>query len=370
MVYDPFVRFPAEDPNRLWILVAGRPLAYAEAVRWRKILSGRRKLLPLFCFLMLGIFSLETLALIATGHYAWYETLPAVLAVLAATVITYISFVKALRAPYKTEFAQYDAYVSDRARHEAGLRIGFYGDRLTFTSLRGVQVLPFAEVQACVETKDGFAISNGTCWFIIRSQDLIPFDAQLIHAYLLERLGDRVQVAALAQPGLTEPLPIPQLVPPAEPLVTVSLPYAKCTLLRREEMRKNRLLRNTVVPMTTIIGVMTACYFPITSLFLAEAAVYCFVFGVIAAVLCTCLMKRYRKPRKQQALQVAFEPDGLRLSFQGTERFCIKERLVLIPESSGVTVRFLDGQTLFIPFDAVENIALLKALAGVPDNGQ
>ncbi|MBR4072987.1 MAG: hypothetical protein IKK24_03490, partial [Clostridia bacterium] len=40
-------------------------------------------------------------------------------------------------------------YVSDRARHEAGLRIGFYGDRLTFTSLRGVQVLPFAEVQAC-----------------------------------------------------------------------------------------------------------------------------------------------------------------------------------------------------------------------------
>ncbi len=365
MVYERPCRFPADDPDRLWILVAGSPLPYAEAVRWRRVLSGRRKLGPLLSFLLIGMFILEIFGTLPFSGLYWFEILTAFLLLSVATALACVTLGKALRYPRTAEFVQYEMYAADLRRHKAGLRIAFYGDRLTMTSLRGTVTLKFANVQACVETNDGFALSDGTQWLIVRAQDLIAFDVDIIREYLQERVDKSViNVISTARPVLPEPLPIPQLPEPEEALTTAEIPG---TLSRDIRKQQHCLLMGVAIPMAASVGIMASVYWRITPWFLADMMILCVGFAVVAWVFASVTFALYRSQRTEEPMILGFEPDGLRITVGGITRFCIKERLYLTADETGVIIRFLNKQTLFIPFDAARDPQILKALAGAPD---
>ncbi len=368
-MYEQINRFSSEDPHRLWIVVAGRAMPYTEALRWRRVLWGHRKLLPLLSFLLIGVFVLELFSLLATGDLQWYDALVAVIIVAGAAAIGGVAIGKALLLPQKNEMMRFAAYAADMKYQQSGIRIGFYGDRITFTSVRGVQTVPFCDVERCVETQDGFALFNGSQWFIIRSADLIPFDANIIREYLEARLAasviDRV---AFAKPHLFEPLPIPHLEESPASLVTAEIPFKKTVFYKKNCRRKQNLLSLVAVSMALIAGVIVPCYVPsVTEYFLLDVAVFCACFAAAAWLLAVGALALYRRKPTGETAVVSFEPDGLRITADGITQFCVKERLLLIPEKLGVCVRFLNGETLFIPFSAATNEWQLRALAGAPN---
>lgn len=365
MVYERPCRFPADDPDRLWILVAGNPLTYAEAVRWWRVLSGHRKLGPLFSFLLIGWFILQILSILPSSGLYWFEMVIAFLLLSAVTTLAGVALRKALCYPRNVEFTGYEEYAADYGRHQAGLRIAFYGDRLTMTSLRGTVTMKFADVQACVETNDGFALTDGTQWLIVRAQDLIAFDVNIIREYLQERLDKAIiRVISMARPALSDPLPIPRLPEPEAALTTAEIP---CTLSREMRKQQHRLLMAVAIPMAASVGIMASVYWRITPWFLADMMILCVGFAAVAWVFASVMFALYRPRQTAETMILGFEPDGLRITVGSITRFCIKERLYLTADETGVSIRFLNNQTLFIPFDAVKDQPILKALAGVPD---
>ena len=199
-------RFPSDEPDRLWILVAGRTLSRAEEERWRRVLVGKRKTLPLITFilalfLILGVF-------VDRDYTVWYEALVKLALFFFGMIGAVWSFCGVLRVSRKGIDALYEEQDADVKANAMGSRIAFHGDRLVHTTLRGTIVLPYTEIQSCVETADGFALNDGTQLLILRGQDLTAFDADLIRAYLQERLPRQViRIKAPVIPFLQAPLP-------------------------------------------------------------------------------------------------------------------------------------------------------------------
>ena len=342
-------------------------MPHTEVPRWRRALWGYRKLLPLLSFLLVGIFLLDLVSLLAMGELLWYDTTVAAVIAVGAAAMGGIAIGKALLLPQKKEMLRYMVYAGDTKYQQNGIRIGFYGDRVTFTSVRGVQTVRFCDVQRCMETQDGFALFNGNQWFIIRSADLIRFDVNIIREYLEARIPSVIDRVALAKPGLLEPLPIPRLEEPKSALVTAELPFKQTAFYKKDAKQKQNLVSLAAISMALIAGVLVPCYVPrITEYFLLDMFVFCACFAAAAWLLAVGALALYRRKSAEDTAVVTFEPDGLRITADGITQFCVKERLVLIHEKLGVSVRFLNGETLFIPFNAATNEWQLRALAGAP----
>ncbi len=372
MVYERPCRFPTDDPDRLWILVAGRQLSYAEALRWRRVLSGNRKWWPILSFSMMGFFVINALGALSDPSRTVFgvngmQIAMAIVLMLGAAAGACVVFGRALWSARKQSFSRWDVYRADTARHAQGSRIAFYGDRLTVTSLRGTVTLYFTDVQACVETVDGFALCNGTDWIILRAGDLIAFDADLIRAYLQERLERRVmRVVSKVRPQLQQPLMIPQH-PETAPLVTATLSYEKSTLY--EQYRRDNFGAYVTVALLLAVmaGVVIAAFVNLTPWLLADVGIFCGGAPALTWLMAIGIFALHRPKTSAEPMTVAFFADGLRITAEGASQFCIKERVRLSADNSGVTVHFLNQKTLFIPFTSVDNVEILQSMAGVPN---
>ncbi len=353
--------FSDGDPNRLQMLLTGRALTHVEAIRWQRTLHGKRRTLPLLGLGLLLFFSLQF-------RYAgtqWWEqaVFYTVWCLCLAGVI--VATVRLLGYQKKRDFRLFNEYAADTARHAAGYRLAFYEDRLTIASLRGERTLRFGELTSCVETYDGFALSDTLGCVIVRSQDMTGYDAQHLRAYLRGRVNPRVwRVASAARPWLAQPLPLPALPPLQKPLTTAVLPLA-APLQQREKARRFSRFLQLCVPLWLFGGVMTTSFVSLTPWFLADLGLFCLGWLAVGWLFALLMYALLRPPVSKEPLELAFEPDGLRVTSGEHTRFVVKERLWLAARPNGVAVHGLDDRELFIPFNAVENENVLKALAGM-----
>lgn len=362
MEYEQPCRFPADDPDRLWILVAGRQMPYGEALRWFAVLAGKRKTMPLIGFVLCLMYATVALSYAAKAAVSEIELAAAGAVILTAIAALSVAMGCLLSYPKRLVRKRFADYEADIKRHSGGVRIAFYTDRLTLTTLRGTQTVRFCDVELCVETVDGFALVAGEARAVIRSEDLTAFDLQLIRDYLTERLAARVMCRkATAQARLYQPLPIPQFEVQTTCLTAARVPAQ--SYLRERRSRFFRL-HAVALPLMLILGVMLASLFTITPYFLADLAIFCGGCLIGGAALSAVMFSLFER-RRREPPEIRFEPDGLRLTADGVDHFIIKERVWLSVEDAGVTLRFFDGKTLFIPADAVEDMTVLKALAGV-----
>ena len=365
MEYEQPIRFPSDDPNRLFILLAGRQVPYWEANRWYSVFYGRRKLLPLVAFVMCLLYALITVSFAAVMARSVTERQAAVWIVAAAvTVLSFFLFftISHLKRIARRYMAVYDA---DTKRHLYGTRMAIYTDRLEFSTLRGTKICYFTEIDRCLETYDGFALLTGDDCLIIRSADLTPYDAQLLREYLTERLSPSVMCCKTpAQPQLAEPLPIPHFQAETTVYTTASVAVSHTAPYRYETRTRFFLLLMTALPLSLLFGVMLSAFFSITGNALRDLVIFCGGSVLGGAVIGVLLFRLFYK-KSDETLKLAFEPDGLRLTTASAEWFVIKERLWLSANEQGVTVRFFNQQTLFIPKEACSDFSVLKALAGI-----
>ena len=365
MEYEQPCRFPADDPNRLWILVAGRQLPYGEALRWFSVLRGKRKTMPLIGFVLCLLYATVTLSFITEAAILPNEKAAAAAVILTSVVWLSLMMFFMLSRPKKLAKQQIADYEADVERHAYGSRIALYTDRIEIITLRGTRVMRFTDVELCMETYDGFALICGDTCMILRSEDLTPYDLQLIREYLTERLSPRVMCCkTAAQARLFQPLPIPQFESRTLRLTSATVSLSDTLPYQRGRKTRFFLLSAVITPLMMAVGTMMATVFMITSQFLIDLAIFCGAWMVGGAAVSVGLFFLFER-RCHEQLQIGFEPDGLRLTTQHTEHFIIKERVWLSVEEGGVTLRFYNHETLCIPTDAVEDIAVLKALAGV-----
>lgn len=370
MVYERPCRFPIDDLDRLWIVVAGRKLSYAEALRWRRVLSGNRKWWPILSFAMMFFFIVSAIAALSDPSRNVFgmggaDVAVAIVILLSAAAGASVVFGRTLWKAREQSFSRLNMYHADVARHSQGTRIAFYGDRLTVTSLRGTTILYFADVQACVETVDGFALSNGADWIILRAQDLIAFDANLIRSYLEERLERRVmRVLSRVKPQLQQPLMIPSLSE-KKSLATAALTYEKTTLYAQYRTDSFRAFVTVALLLAVMAGVVIAAFVSVTPWLLADVGIFCGSALAVTWLIALCLFAWHRPKKSADPLMIRFFEDGLSITADGASQFCIKERLRLSADNTGVTIHFLNGKKLFIPFDLVDNAVILQSMAGV-----
>lgn len=365
MEYEQPCRFPADDPNRLWILVAGRQMPYWEALRWFAVLKGKRKTLPLIAFVLCLLYAMVALSYAGEADISAIESATASAVILTAVAALSVAMFFLLSYPKKKARVRIVGYDADVKRHAYGSRIAFYTDRIAVTTLRGTQTMKFSDVELCVETYDGFLLLAGESRIVIRSEDLTVYDLQLIREYLTERLSPRVMcMKTPAQARLYQPLPIPQFEAETTVLTVASVPIEQTAPYIRERRARFFRLCAVTLPLMLILGVMLAALFMMTPYFLADLAIFCGACLVGGAVVSVVLFRLFDR-RHHTRLDLRFEPDGLRLTADGVDHFVVKERVWLSVAEAGVTLRFFNHQTLFIPVDAVEDMAVLKALSGI-----
>lgn len=361
MIGEPQIPFSDMNPNRLRILLAGRALTHAEAVRWQQTLNGGRRTLPLLGLGLLLFFSLQ----VNRVGTQWWEQATFYTVLCLCLVGLIVGTVRLLGYQKQRDFCAFNEYAADTARHAAGYRLAFYEDRLTVTSLRGMRTLRFDQLISCVETYDGFALSDTLGCVVVRSQDMMEYDVHYLRAYLRERVNPRVwRVVSPVRAWLTQPLPLPVLPPLPAPLTRAVLPSA-AFLQQRENARRFSRFLQLCVPLWLFGGIMTTSFVSLTPWFLADLGLFCLSWLAIGWLF-TLFMYALLRPRiTRKPLELAFEPDGLRITNGESTRFVVKERLWLEAGPNGVAVHGLDDRELFIPFNAVENVDVLKALAGM-----
>lgn len=369
MLYESSCCGSPEEPDRLQILIAGRPLPYAEAMRWQRVLFGKRKILSVICTLLVGLFLLDALSLLLTGDWYWFEKTAMALLLPAAAAITIGSLVALLRLPRKEALCRYAVYAADNEFHAVRNRIAFYGDRLTVSTVRGERVLYFSKIEACVETVDGFALTDGYDWVILRAQDMISYDAQLIHDYLATHVGSPVmQVKARARAELAQPLPILRVTQP-EPVAQAALPYELSTVFGARLRQRRCRLAGASASLSFLAGMIVACYVSVTPWFLLDVFLCGSILAAVGTAFSALVFSRLcsRLPGGR-VLTVRFFPDGVSIGTENAQQFCRREGLYVTAAAEGVWLHFGQSETLFVPFQAIDNPDAVKILVGIPTN--
>ena len=352
--------------ERLRILLAGRPLPYAEAMRWQHVLSRQRRFFPVLCITLLVFLALEMLFSLPFMLQD-YPMLPLlVLLAVELTVAAVAVLFLAMNVPKQAAEEQWEWYNADQAARDGGVRIEFYETYLAMITRRSRLVMLFAEIVACVETEDGIALNDGKQWIVLRAQDMIDFDAKIVKAYLIERLGgDRVHSKAPMRAALTTPLPIPQPVSAPSAIVTATVPYQKTELYRRAEKAKRRRVSLLAVLMGATCGSLLPMNMEITPWLSLDLLILCGG-GILFGWLVSLLVFAWYRPKKQP-LTVAFYEDGVQIEVGGIRRFCVKEKLYMTAKNQQVMLQLGAKKKIHIPLSAADQPNVLAAFAGISE---
>ncbi len=361
---DEYTDFFAEDPDRLQILLAGRKIEKNEAKRWYAELYGGRKRLLLVGFALCMLFFTTALSFTSVTMLTLLEFSVASSLVLSGIIILACVLAALLYYPRHQAMKRYKEYAADSERHLFGSMISFYADRIVFRSLRGDAVVRFDEIADCVETTEGFALYDGCVWYILRGSDLTGFDARLVRDFLAEKLPSEVirrKARVLAM--LQQPLPIFPITPRTQVLTRAVVKENTTEAYRADKRCRFWLVMAMVLPLSWIPGISLAALFIITPYYLVDLAIFCGGSMLVGALAAAGVFALFR--RKSGSLILSFEPDGLRISSDETQRFIPKARLWLNTADNDVTLYIVDDKKLSIPAEAVEDLSVLRALSGV-----
>lgn len=348
-------RFPNTDPHQLWILLAGRKMSLREWKHWSGVLFGGRKWFFLIAFITTLFFLTDMIQSLTTG-FAWYEIVAAVAVLLVALPLMVIPFIRLLRTPTTRMMAAYEEYAADVAN--GSVRIALYGDYIKMVSKRQEITVRYDEITVYRETEHGFLLGDGTEWIVIRAADLTPYLADILRAYLSERIDERVRVTkrhtmALLQQPIT---PIPYYTE-VTPFATAQVPW-KTTPMARAEKQKRRCVWQIAAMLGLFLGVGVALWAPITPWFLIDLAGCCV--GVTAMTLgfTGLVIARSAERGKPQVADISFEPDGLRVRDEQDTRFYVKERFWVEEKAEEIQIRFVNGDTLCVPYAVTSSVAI------------
>ncbi len=354
-----------EDPDRLRILVGGRPLSLSEYLEIAYLSAGHGVTLLVGMVLLILLFGWMAIGDAATGGNTavvgatFLLVLVSVLALIGGLVWSRAKQERTHRMAYATQMADPSA--------AQGQKLEFYTNRIECVTARGTSILPFSEVTAYIETTNVIALFAGTRRIVLRGQDLTAYDAGLIRAFLRRRLpAGLVRIKAPLIPRLYEPLPIPDFASDDEVLARAAVPFSK-----REE-RQNRMKRlwSTLpvgLPMLLLMATATAQYAILTNWLLLDVAVFFVGFAALYFIIAALFLTLgVHSPRgdAQENLYVALTRDGVALYQQGMCGFITRACVRPVPAGDGV--RLLCPHTsLFIPETAMEQPGQFRAALGL-----
>lgn len=350
------------------IRCTGYPLSYAEALDWYRTLHGGRKKWPIYGLFAMGYIALNAwMMLMLSSRTLGMRNLVGLFFLFCSSITALLLFFRLLKAVRIQGLRPYTAYANDRERHRFGTDITVFGDRIEIRSLRGTIVMRFADVQTCVETEKGFALTDGRQWIILRAADMTAgLAAMLGERFFVTIDRKRIRRTSAVYAQLPFPLPITNVPMMAKPLVTASV----SEIIDRESGRLTILCAAFAASLGGVAGVMIGTMF--TMLPWPALDMVISVLGAAAAMwLITLAMMRYYRPKTvAQPSTVRFYTDGLSVTTDEVTTFYDKTVVTVTAANGGVYIQVLNQQTLFIPFENIDDVEALRRLLGVNDSGK
>lgn len=349
------------------IRCTGYPLSYVEASNWYRVLYGGRKKWPLFGLAAMGVIAFEAwLGLMFNSRTLGTEGAIGLFFLFACSMTALLLALKLVKAFRSRGFESYALYAYDRERHRFGTEIIVTDEAIAVRSLRGTISMPFSDVQSCVETEKGFALTDGRQWIILRSADMTAALAALLSERFFLRIDRKViRRLSMVYPQLQQPLPLMNVPQMAQPLATATTP----PIDDGRERQMSLLCAAYGASLGGVAGVMVSCLLSLTPWPLVDMLL--FIFGIAALMwLITLTAMVVSRPKAMPETSVRFYNDGLSVTADDVTRFYPKHLVTITVGNGGVYMRMLNQQTLFIPFEAADDAVALRRLLGVAENGQ
>lgn len=350
------------------IRCTGYPLSYAEALNWYKTLYGGRKKWPIFGVMAMGYIAFYAWTLIIfNSRVIEMQMAVAMFLLFCCSITSLLLFAHLLKISKIRQLRPYTVYANDRERHRFGTSIVLYDDRMEITSLRGTIVMRFANVQSCVEAEKGFALTDGRQWIVLRAADMTAeLAAKIRERFFITIDRKRIRRVAYVYAQLPYPLPLMNVPTMPSPLVTASVK----SVVDVEAGNVSALCAAFAASLGGVVGVMFSTMLSITPWPVLDVVLS--VLGVAAMMWFITLsaMRYYRQKVSADPLLVRLYVDGMSVTADGITKFYSKNIVTITAANSGVYMKVLNQQMLFIPFDAVDDARALRQLLGLAENGK
>ncbi len=338
----------SESPQ---LVVAGRFLTGQEEERWQRILRDPISTsVSVVLIVLLGFFSIQAVSV----AFAIDWRIPSLVLPLIAGCLWFL-IARTMRIRRHKRQALENAWLErwqDHRMIRAGSMISLYGDRAVYSTMRGSSILPYAEVTHCVESVDGILFGNGHVTVCFRSADMTAAQLIAVRRFLQEHISPSVyRVKGAAMPLLSEPLPNVRFA-------NFDTVITRATIMLTEDVGEYHKLLGIVLPQMIIYGLTPALLTALTPWPLLNCLIFCGVFVLAGALLTRVTM--CLKTRKQGAVRLAFTKEGIAKQQNGAVSFAVRGRYQLSANEAGVTVLYINGERLDIPWSAVEDPDALK----------
>ena len=338
-------------PESPQLVVAGRFLTGQEEERWQRLLRDPvHTVLRVILIVLLGFFSMQAAA--AALQSDW--RIPSLVFPLIAGCVWFL-IAQTLRARRRKQQALENVWLErwqDHRMIRAGCMISLYKDHAAYSTMRGSNILPYTEVTHFLESVDGILIGNGHVMICFRSADMTVGQFVAIRRFLQEHITPRVyRVKEPAMPLLTVPLPTVRFA-------NFDTVITRATVIPAEDPRAFYELLATILPQMVIYGLTPALLTALTPWPLLNCLIVCSGF-VLLGLLLTHLTV-WLKRRNREAVRLAFTKDGIAKQQNGVVSFAVQGRYLLTASEVGVTVRYVSGEQLEIPWSAIEDPDALK----------
>ncbi len=235
----------------------------------------------------------------------------------------------------------------------AGNMVCFYSDHVAYSTMRGSSILPYGEITQCCETMDGIALRSQNGTLFLRAADLTAREIKQIRELVQTVVRPAVyRVKALASGWLAEPLPHVRFAN----FDTVISRAAATPVMPRW---KTRELFGFVIPQLLIYGLIPGLmleFTPWQGLNCLLGMVGFVAVGSVLTLLTCCLLR----PSQKAVIRVAFTKDGVACQQNGFLFFAVNGRFRLEEQTTGVVVYFSSGESVFVPWETVEQPQQLK----------
>ena len=333
----------SESPQ---LVVAGRFLTGQEEERWQRLLRDPAStLLHVVLIVLLGFFSIQ--AVDAAAQSDW--RLPSLVVPLMAGCLWFL-IARALRARRRKRQKLETAWLErwqDHRMIRAGSMISLYGDRAVYSTMRGSSILPYAQVTHCVESVDGILLGDGHVTVCFRSADMTAQQLFAVRRFLQTHISPSVyRVKEPPVPLLSEPLPHVRFA-------NFDTVITRAAVIPAEKGEDYRELLGIVLPQMIIYGLTPALMTALTPWPLLNCLVFCGAFMLVGALVTRLTVRA--KTSKQGAVRLAFTKEGIAKQQNGVVSFAVRGRYQLNANEIGVTVLYMTGERLDIPWSAIED---------------
>lgn len=337
-----------ESPH---VVVAGRFLTGQEEEHWQRILRDPvEALLRVVLIVLIGFFSIQ--AGYAAVQIDW--RIPSLVFPLIAGCLWFL-IARMIRIRHRRRQALENDWLErwqDYRMIRAGCMIWLYDDHAVYSTMRGSSILPYTEVTYCCETVNGIRFGNGIVDVCFRSADMTAAQLIAVRRFLQEHINPSIyRVKAAALPLLNEPLPHVRFA-------NFDTVITRATITLPEDKREFHEALGMVLPQMILYGLTPALMTALTPWWLLNCLVFCGAF-MIAGALLTYLILRLKK-RNRETVRLAFTKEGIAKQQGGAVSFAVRGRYQMTASEAGVTVWYMTGERLDIPWSAIEDPDALK----------